>query len=262
MRCSVLLSATRSVLNGLSQIFLQEHPACGLLVMGTLAVFAPQLLAGALAGMLGGTLSARWLSDSAADIEAGLYGYNSALLGMLIVQLLGLSPEALQLVLLLCPLSSLLQHQLLFVMRECGAPAVFTLPFVLLGGLTLVCTGIPETQVSNVPLIGSAGADAALRAISLGLGQVIFVDHPLAGLGVLLAVSMVNRRAACWALCGSAVGVYSALLINQGATQGLAGMAGAAGFDPALHSGLLVDQPGRSAAARAVPTTPGVRVNP
>lgn len=231
MRRTFLPHASHAVLNGVSQIFLQANPACGLLMLMTIAFYAPSLLAGTLLGLLSGTLAARFLGYARQDIETGLYGYNPALLGLLITLVLGTSPLALFLVIVAGALSSPLQQYLLRAMRERGGPAVFTLCFVLLGWLALVVAGMLESVAEArlpEPRLDGWGAVGAMAS---GVGQVVFLGEAGAGLCLLLAILVADRRAGLWALCGSAVGVYCALLTGATEPQALAGLAG---YNPAL----------------------------
>lgn len=228
-----------AVLNGFSQIFLQAHPLCGLLIALAIALHTPALLAGALAGALAGTFGAAALGRSRADIDCGLYGYNSALLGVLIVLQLGLSAFSLGLIACAALLIDPLQTRLLAGLRERQWLPGFTLPFVLLGWLVLTLLPAPTGTPASVAPID---AQALAFAIATGIGQVIFLDQPLAGLLVLVAVWLADRRAARWMLAGSAAGLGIGLLLG-GAHDAI--VAGLAGYNPALAA-LAVSQVQRS----------------
>lgn len=228
-----------AVLNGFSQIFLQAHPLCGLLIALAIALHTPALLAGALAGALAGTFGAAALGRSRADIDCGLYGYNSALLGVLIVLQLGLSAFSLGLIACAALLIDPLQTRLLAGLRERQWLPGFTLPFVLLGWLVLTLLPAPTGTPASVAPID---AQALAFAIATGIGQVIFLDQPLAGLLVLVAVWLADRRAARWLLAGSAAGLGIDLLFGGAHGPILAGLAG---YNPALAA-LAVSQVQRS----------------
>lgn len=229
-----------AVLNGFSQIFLQAHPLCGLLIALAIALHTPALLAGALAGALAGTFGAAALGRSRADIDCGLYGYNSALLGALIVLQLGLSAFSLGLIACAALFIDPLQTRLLAGLRERRWLPGFTLPFVLFGWLVLTLLPAPAGTPASVAPID---AQALAFALAAGIGQVIFLDQPLAGLLVLVAVWLADRRAARWLLAGSAAGLGIGLLL--GAAHGPI-LAGLAGYNPALAA-LAVSQVQRSA---------------
>lgn len=228
-----------AVLNGFSQIFLQAHPLCGLLIALAIALHTPALLAGALAGALAGTFGAAALGRSRADIDCGLYGYNSALLGALIVLQLGLSAFSLGLIACAALFIDPLQTRLLAGLRERRWLPGFTLPFVLFGWLVLTLLPAPAGTPASVAPID---AQALAFALAAGIGQVIFLDQPLAGLLVLVAVWLADRRAARWLLAGSAAGLGIGLLL--GAAHGPI-LAGLAGYNPALAA-LAVSQVQRS----------------
>lgn len=241
---ALLARLPAALLNGFSQIFLQTHAACGLLIVLAIAVQSPALLAGALAG----TLGAAALGRARTDIDSGLYGYNAALLGLLIVLMLGPSALALGLVVTGALLIDPLQARLLAGLRERRWLPGFTLPFVLFGWLTLALlnaalldafAGAPAAQPAGLAVLDAQGL---ARAVAAGIGQVIFLDQPLAGLLVLAAVALADRRAAGWLLLGSAGGTALTLILG-GAEQPI--LAGLAGYNPALAA-LAVSQVQRS----------------
>jgi urea transporter len=78
--------------------------------------------------------------------------------------------------------------------------------------------------------------------------QALFLPGPVAGLCLFGALLLADRRAALWALCGSAVGIYVALLTGACEDQALAGLAG---YNPALAA-LALSQLHLSALAPAL----------
>lgn len=234
---------TTAVLNGFSQIFLQAHPSCGLLILLAIALHAPGLMIGATVGALVGTFSAVALGYRKSDIAIGLYGYNAALLGLLFVLLLGLSALTLGLIALGSVVTNLLQVRLIAAMRERNWLPGFTLPFVLFGWLALTLAGALDLVTParlDAPLI--LDGQGLLFAVASGIGQVIFLGQPLAGLLVMVAVWLADRRAAAWMLCGSVSGLALVLAAGGSEQQALAGLAG---YNPALAA-LAVSQVHRS----------------
>ncbi|MGN5594799.1 urea transporter [Stutzerimonas nitrititolerans] len=234
---------TTAVLNGFSQIFLQAHPGCGLLILLAIALHAPGLMIGATVGALVGTFSAVALGYRKSDIAIGLYGYNAALLGLLFVLLLGLSALTLGLIALGSVVTNLLQVRLMAAMRERNWLPGFTLPFVLFGWLALTLAGALDLVTParlDAPLI--LDGQGLLFAVASGIGQVIFLSQPLAGLLLLVAVWLADRRAAAWMLCGSVGGLALVLAAGGSEQQALAGLAG---YNPALAA-LAVSQVHRS----------------
>ena len=215
----------RAVLHAFAQIFLQRHAGCGALIMLALASGAPAQLAGALCGVLVAHTGANWLGYSAADRNDGLYGYNAALLGALLVDLLGLTGTSLALAGVAALASCPLQAWLLARLRRDGSLPGFTLPFVLIGLLALLVIAPAPVTPSGMP---SADAMTLLAAWLLGIGQVVFLDAPLAAACLLTGVALASLREALWLLAGSALGLLVAGLLGAPWSDGLAG------FNPAL----------------------------
>lgn len=223
-----VLQGFRALLNGFSQIFLQAHPGCGLLVFLTIAIGAPQLLGGALLGCLSSTLTAQRRGYANADIELGLYGYNGVLLGLLISLQFAWSALLPLLIVVSAGASSLLLAAWMQRMRERQWLPAFTFPFVGLSWLLLWLAPALQLELALAVPCQTPPLDwwAGLIAMARGLGQVIFLDQPLAGVCLLLGLVLADRRAAGWALLGSAGGLALALyqgLPHQGALTGLYG---------------------------------------
>lgn len=215
----------RAVLHAFAQIILQRHAGCGALIMLALASGAPAQLAGALCGVLVAHVGASWLGYSAADRNDGLYGYNAALLGALLVHLLGLTGTSLALICIAALASCPLQAWLLARLRRGDGLPGFTLPFVLIGLLTVRLIEPAPVTSSGMP---SADAATLLTAWLLGIGQVVFLDAPLAAACLLVAVALASLRDALWLLAGSAMGLLAAGLFGAPWADGQAG------FNPAL----------------------------
>lgn len=227
----------RALLHGFSQIFLLSHAGCGLLVVLTILLGAPHLLGGALLGGGCSMLTAQRRGYPQADIAAGLYGYNGILLGMLISAQFSWSLLLPLLIILGAGLSSLVLAPWMRCMRERQWLPAFTLPFVVLSWL-LLWLAQPlqlqlQLQLHSDPVTAAHSLDwlASLLALLRGLGQVIFLDQPLAGLCLWLGLLLADRRAALWALLGSAAGL--SLALYQGWEQHSA-LAGLYGYNAAL----------------------------
>ncbi|HCI1786446.1 TPA: urea transporter, partial [Pseudomonas aeruginosa] len=201
-----LLNASRILLRGISQVFLQGDPRLGLACLLAIAVGAPPLLAGALLGGALGPLLARLLHCADSDIEAGLYGYNAVLIGMLLAFRFAWSPGLVSLVALGCLASVALQRLFLHGLRRRRWLPPYTLGFVL-NGWWLVPLGAwlglaPATHGGCFSCAWSGTAE--LAALAQGIGEIIFLGEPLAGLLVWLGLLLVSRPSAAWALAGAA----------------------------------------------------------
>ncbi|EXF93826.1 urea transporter [Pseudomonas fluorescens HK44] len=216
-----------ALLNGFSQIFLQRHPLCGLLCLLAILFTAPTLLGGALLGGVAGLLTAQRRGYAKADRQAGIFSYNGVLLGLLLSLQLSWSAMLPPLILASGGLSAIVTQQWLKRTRDQHSLPAYTAPFVGLGWILLSVAApahsapAPLTELDALSLLG---------AEFKGLGQVIFLDHPLAGVLIAAGLLLANRRAALWALTGSAAGLLCALWLNE--TPGA--LLGLYGYNPAL----------------------------
>lgn len=223
------LLSLRALLSGFAQIFLQQHPGCGLLVLIAILIGAPELLPGALLGGLTSMLVAQRRGYPSADIAIGLYGYNGILLGLLLSLKLPWTALLPVLIMASAALSSLLLAPWMRRMRKHGWLPAFTFPFVLLGWLLLAL--VTQLQLPLDTPVGTAAAPQLnvlqlLLGVLRGLGQVIFLDSPLAGLCLLIGLRLADGRTALWALLGSSCGSALALIYGWPSDGALAGLYG------------------------------------
>ncbi|MCO3823453.1 transporter [Pseudomonas aeruginosa] len=208
-----LLNASRILLRGISQVFLQGDPRLGLACLLAIAVGAPPLLAGALLGGALGPLLARLLRCADSDIEAGLYGYNAVLIGMLLAFRFAWSPGLVSLVALGCLASVALQRLFLHGLRRRRWLPPYTLGFVL-NGWWLVPLGAwlglaPAAHGGCFSCAWSGTAE--LAALTLGIGEIIFLGEPLAGLLVWLGYDWASALAGLYGLNAALAGLALAL---------------------------------------------------
>jgi len=196
-----------ALLNGFSQIFLQRHPLCGLLCLLAILLTAPVLFAGALLGGVAGLLTAQRRGYAKADRQAGLFSYNGVLLGLLLSLYFPWSPMLPPLILAAGGLSAMFTQQWLKRVRLNQCLSAYTAPFVGMSWL-LLCFAEPFTQVTMIEL----NTLNLLAAAFKGLGQVMFLGHPLAGALIAIGLLTADRRAFCWALLASCIGLGSSLL--------------------------------------------------
>ncbi len=72
----------RAVLRGIGQVFFQENALTGALFVVGIALGSPLMALGAVAGSAIGWATARVLKFDESEIRAGIYGFNSALVGI------------------------------------------------------------------------------------------------------------------------------------------------------------------------------------
>ncbi|MNM94999.1 Urea transporter [compost metagenome] len=231
----------RRHLIGFSQIFLQNDLRFALIILASIALAAPRLLPGALLGALAGPLAARLAHQPDEDIDAGLYGYNAILLGLLLPFSFQWSAGLVLLVLAGSLVSVLMQAWLLRQARHRRGLPAYTFAFVAPGWLLLALgKALDLTTATAADCLGCSPLPH-LDAVGLGIGEVIFLGEPLAGALIWFGLLLADRRAAAWALTGSA----GALLIAQIASlPPTAAEAGLLGLNGAL-AGIALGQAGR-----------------
>ena len=209
-----------ALLNGFSQIFLQRHPLCGLLCLLAIMFCAPAQLGGALLGGIAGLLTAQRRGYTKADRQAGLFSYNGILLGLLLSLYFPWSALLPPLIIAAGGLSAMLTQQWLKRSRAHDCLPAYTAPFVGISWL-LLSFAAPQQPA---PLIEMTTLNV-LAASLKGLGQVLFLGHPLAGALIATGLLVADRRAFLWALFGSATGLGFALVHHETATA-LLGLSG------------------------------------
>jgi urea transporter len=196
-----------ALLNGFSQIFLQRHPLFGLLCLLAILCTAPALLGGALLGGVAGLLTAQRRGYAKADRQAGLFSYNGVLLGLLLSLYFPWSAMMPPLILAAGGLSAMITQQWLKRVRVSQYLPAYTAPFVGLSWI-LLCFATPSTQAHLIEVSTLNMLAAPLK----GLGQVMFLGHPLAGALIAAGLLIADRRAFCWALLASLAGMGWSLL--------------------------------------------------
>ncbi|MNX87253.1 Urea transporter [compost metagenome] len=218
-----------ALLNGFSQIFLQRNPLCGLLCVLAILFTAPALLGGALLGGVAGLLTAQRRNYAKADRQAGLFSYNGVLLGLLLSLYFPWSAMMPPLILAAGGLSAMITQQWLKRVRVSQYLPAYTTPFVVLSWL-LLCFATPSTGAHLIEVSTLNMLAAPLK----GIGQVMFLGHPLAGAMIAAGLLIADRRAFCWALLASVAGMgwsmldhdfYTALLGLGGYNAVLAALA-------------------------------------
>lgn len=222
-----LIQFVRTRLIGFGQIYLQADARFGLILLLTIAWSAPQLLPGALLGALLGPLTARFVREPQADIDAGLHDYNPILIGLLLPFFFQWSLGLVMLSIAAVLTSVAVQAVLLRQSRQrFGLPA-YTLAFVLLGWVSVALgKAIGLAPAAGLACLSCGLTNPSLDSTALGFGEVIFLGEPLAGLTIALGLLLVDRRAAFWALAGAAGALAIAPLFGLPSASTEAGLLG------------------------------------
>ncbi len=212
---------------------LQRHPLCGLLCLLAILLTAPALFGAALLGAVAGLFTAQRRGYAKADRQAGLFSYNGILLGLLLSLTLPRSVLLPPLIIAASGFSAMLTQQWLKRTRGPRCLPAYTAPFVGLAWL-LMSFPLPPPPTTSIEMT----IPNLLAAHLSGLGQVMFLDHPVAGALIAAGLLLADRRAAAWALFGSAVGLAFALSQHENSTA----LFGLGGYNPALVALALSQQ--------------------
>ena len=234
-------------LRGIGQVMFQDNPLSGLLFFvgigwGSYAAGMPQVAIGGLVAVVAATLTAQWLRVDAADLGAGLYGYNAYLVGLALGTFLAVSPLWWVYVALGGAVSvpATLGTANMF---KTWSVAALTAPFVLTAWLLLLATyafstieggGLPMTA-EIVPIDPAAANPLAfgdfVQGVLKSITQVFLKASVLAAVLLLAGLAVNSLAAAVFALGGAIVAVVTAHVL--GAESDLI-TGGLMGFSPVL----------------------------
>jgi len=198
------------VLRGLGQVMFQRNAATGALFLAGMAFASPWLAAGAAVGAVIGPLVAAALKLGQADLEDGIYGYNSALVGAaaaaLLPQTLVTAALAVAAAAAAAPLTWLLRRQLKF--------PTYTTAFVLAAWGMLLAAGALGDRPAVAPAAEAAvrpGWEGFVDEVFAGVGQVMFSSSAISGLCFLAGIALASWRQAVVAVFGAALGTVGAI---------------------------------------------------
>ena len=163
---------------------------------------------GLVVGSAIGTATARVLKFDEAEMSAGIYGFNSALVG--IATLFFFQPGAVSIALLIvgCVVAAVVTR----LMRRYVPFPTYTTPFIVTTWV-LFFLGKAMGGSRGRGLPGAAAEPAAplrVEATAHGVGQVMFQASLWTGLLFLIGIAISDRRHAAWVLVGSIVGMLVA----------------------------------------------------
>ncbi|HMN06666.1 MAG TPA: urea transporter [Flavobacteriales bacterium] len=188
------------LLKGIGQIMLQGNRWTGLLFLIGLFIGHWAFALAALVAAAAGTITARLFHFGQSELDAGLYGFSPALVGVALLVFFGSSPLVWALVVAGGALAAALQH--LFILRKIPA---YTFPFILVAWALIFLLrqyGQPEPAAWGPPLFGLPD-EGWIAATANGFGQVIFQGGVVPGLLFFLGVLLAAPRAAVFAAAAS-----------------------------------------------------------
>jgi urea transporter len=216
----------RQFLFGFSQCAFQRNEVTGLLFVAAVAVASWRMAIFYVVSGLVGTLVAKVLRGDEGLLDLGLFGFNSALMGLALANFFQPVPALWLWMLILAAVTAAVTVTMSkwLPIPFLAAPFIVTFwaiwPFAEPFGLTAVDFGaFPHAPVTWVP------------AVIAALGSALFVPHLLAGVVFLAGVLISNWRQAAVAVIGAAI---AAALAAQAGAPGAAINSGFIGFNGVL----------------------------
>lgn len=201
--------AVLTFLRGAGQVMFQPHAGTGLLFLVGIGLSSRWALAGAVLGAILGPTVAYLASFDRSEIESGIYGFNSTLVGL--AALVFLRPDFLATWVLVvggCVAATLSTN---FASRFFKFPT-YTAPFVLTTWAILVIARAVSASAIVIPPGPSMGAGGSfLTDILRGEAEVMLSGNAATGALFLVGIALSNLRHAAIALFGSIVGTAAAL---------------------------------------------------
>lgn len=190
---------TRLILRGISQIFLQANAWTGAWFLAALAWVSLPMALAAVAGSFLGSLYAKWRRYPDQEVTDGLYGFNSALIAVAMVQVPRTSLLEMALVALATAAGIVGAAILARLARRREIP-IFTAPFILVVWILL----LPLIDLSLLPGFAEKPAETVMAlhftlAVVWSFGQVIFLNTTISGILVFVGLALSNWRTAVWA---------------------------------------------------------------
>lgn len=232
-------------LRGAGQVIFQDNPLSGALflaaiIVGSLRADAPEVIAGAVAGLVVSTVTALLLHADGESLNQGLFGFNGVLVGVAAATFLESSAAMWLLTLVGAAASTVVMLAVSKALEAWKLPAL-TFPFVLttwpvlLGAYAFEAVTIgpmaPPVFVESTAAHPATGDVDLLPALLKAPAQVFLINDSTAGVLVLLGLAVGALPAAAAAVLGSAAALAVALALG---TDPAATSAGLYGFSPVL----------------------------
>ena len=191
----------RSVLRGVGQVFFQENALTGACFLVGIALGSPLMALGGAVGAIIGTAVARLLKFNESEVSAGIYGFNSTLVG--IATLFFFRPGVMSSLLLVagCVLATVLT----WLARKHVPFPTYTAPFIVTTWVLFFlgkALSVPPVEPGG-PLEGAG----VIQAVAHGVSQVMFQASVWTGLLFLVGIALSNWEHAVWVAVGSIMGM-------------------------------------------------------
>lgn len=194
------------ILRGIGQVFFQENALTGALFVLGIAASSPLMAVGALVGSALGMAIATLLKLDRAEINAGIYGFNAALVGIATFFFFSLSAWSIVLMVAGCVIATGLTR----VMRGSIPFPTYTTPFIVTTwGVFFVggALGLTSSSTGYGPLIPDLPAGFLIDSAAHGVSQVMFQASLWTAACFLIGIAVNDRSHATWVVIGSLAGL-------------------------------------------------------
>ena len=184
-----------------------ENVVTGAIFLAGIFYHSRSLGVGAIFGVLVGTGLALLLRYKDDDVRQGLYGYNSTLVCLSVLYFFGLTVSSL----VASFLGAILSVFITNIMRRAWRLPAFTAPFIVSAWIVisaLLTFRFAPLQTSPLPVANTVSMASAL---SLGVGQVMFLEDAVAGSILLAGILAGSGVLGLYAVLGTALGVAVSL---------------------------------------------------
>jgi urea transporter len=189
----------RAGLRGVGQVFFQENALTGLCFVLGLAVSSLLMATGAVIGSAIGTATAWALKFDKSELSAGIYGFNSALVGIATLFFFRPGVATFALLAVGCGVAALVT----WLMRRYLPFPTYTTPFIVTTWALFFlgqAMGVPRVEPGGAMVgVGFAGA------VAHGVSQVMFQASIWTALLFLVGIALNDWQHASWVLVGSIV---------------------------------------------------------
>lgn len=224
------------VFRGVGQVFFQENALTGAFMVAGLAINSPLMATGAVVGSAIGTAAARLMRFDENDVKAGIYGFNSTLIG--IATFFHFQPGAMCIALMIA--GSIAGAFVTWMMRRYVPFPTYTSPFIVttwgvyLLGLALQLAQVPSDQepadgylqgsisgVSALEGAKDASGSAPKTALDVAestvrsIGEVDLQGSIWTGLLFLIGIALNDKAHAAWVFVGALIATLAAVYHND-----------------------------------------------
>jgi urea transporter len=200
-----------NILKGIGQIMLQENRYTGILFLIGIFIGSWQSGIAVLLSTTAGTFTAVKLNYNKSEIDAGLYGFSAALVGVALSFVFQTTFLIWFLIILGGALAAFVQH--FFIQKKIP---VFTFPFIIIIWCCVFVlhrfTSIPPSDLITAK--AQYASDDFLTSTN-SFGEVIFQGGALSGIIFFIAVFISSPSAALYGLAGSLLGAYISHLYGE-----------------------------------------------